>query len=90
MVFEKLFTNAIILISFIVDVMRQDFLKSEHIVTTCGKLRCFHRDRIFDDVIETYRDDSCSLLSEYPLKIGFGGEPAIDAGGVGRDMFSCF
>ena len=70
--------------------MRQDFLKSEHLFTVRGNLRYFDRNRIYDDVIETYSEDSCSVLSEYPLKVGFVGEPALDAGGVCRDMFSCF
>ncbi len=73
-----------------VDVMRQKFLTNDELkVTIPLGVRRFDRNEIYNDVVQTYVDD-CSILSEYPLKVSFIGEPAVDAGGVCREMYSCF
>ena len=48
------------------------------------------RDAIFEDVIALYKDNGNEILEEYPLRIKFVGEKAVDTGGVCRDMFSAF
>lgn len=37
-----------------------------------------------------YKNNREQILQEYPLRIRFQGERAIDLGGVARDMFSAF
>ena len=43
-------------------------------------------DSIFDDVIELYN----SIMKEFPMRVKFDGEQAINAGGIARDMLSMF
>ncbi len=51
----------------------------------------FNRGTIYEDVMGTYNDDLEEVLSEYPLRVQFKGEQAVDSGGgVCRDMLSCF
>ena len=47
------------------------------------------REYIFDDVMEMYR---CNLgiVKEFPLRVKYSDERAIDTGGVARDMLSMF
>ena len=48
------------------------------------------RCNLFEDVISLYTEKSESLFREYPLRIKFAGEKAVDTGGVCRDLFSAF
>ena len=48
------------------------------------------RSNLFEDVISLYTEKAESLFHEYPLRIAFDGEKAVDTGGVCRDMFSGF
>ena len=53
---------------------------------------CSHligRDHIYSDVLELYGDFN-TILKEFPFRISFDDEHAIDSGGVARDMFSSF
>jgi len=46
------------------------------------------RKNIFENMIALFSDDE--ILEEFPLRIRFANEPAIDSGGVCRDLFSAF
>ena len=46
------------------------------------------RENVFEDVIDLYRQGE--VVGEYPIKIEFFGEIAVDFGGLLRDMFSGF
>ncbi len=47
------------------------------------------QSNIFNEVISLYENYE-EILREYPFRIRFEGERAIDVGGVARDMFSAF
>ena len=49
-----------------------------------------HRSGIFNDVISLYQNNHEQILQEYPFRIIFIDEKALDLGGVARDMFSAF
>ena len=46
------------------------------------------RDDLFDD-IELYQSNSC-IMKEFPFRVKFKNEQAIDVGGVARDAISAF
>ena len=48
------------------------------------------REYVFDDCIQLYTNKSEVVLGEFPLRIHFTNEIAVDTGGVCRDMFSAF
>lgn len=80
----------ICLILIAVGLIRKEFVTND-LTTHIAKPRRFNRGTIYEDVIGTYDDDLCEVLSEYPFKVVFQGEEqAVDTGGVCRDMFSCF
>ena len=54
-----------------------------------GVFHIIKRNSIFDDVIELYTSNT-SIVKEFPMRVKFDGERAIDAGGVARDMLSMF
>lgn len=55
-----------------------------------GRTRPFRRENIYSDVIETYQDNITDILEEYPFRVRYEKERAIDTGGVCRDLFSAF
>lgn len=55
-----------------------------------GLPRPIKREDIYTDVLETYQDNLCDILQEYPFRIRFENERAFDTGGVCRDMYSFF
>ena len=55
-----------------------------------GCPRLIRRDNVFEDVVALYRDHLNCILNEYPFRIKFLGEKAVDTGGVCRDLFSAF
>ena len=48
------------------------------------------RDTLYEDTIKLYKDRFQVLKFEYPFRIAYQNEQAIDTGGVARDMFSAF
>ena len=48
------------------------------------------RNDIYGSVLALFTTNHEALLSEYPLRIHFSGERAVDEGGVSRDLFSAF
>ena len=48
------------------------------------------RATIFDSVIKLYTSELPQILQEYPFRIKYRDEKAVDVGGVSRDMFSAF
>lgn len=55
-----------------------------------GSRHLISRSNIYDDCIELYTTKLQQLLTEYPFRVKFTKEKAIDTGGVARDMFSGF
>lgn len=62
-----------------------DILDTHH-----GMPHTVRRESIYDDVIEIYTENLCDILVEFPFRIRYDNEKAIDTGGVSRDMFSSF
>lgn len=62
----------------------------DSIDTHHGFPHLIRRDGVFEDVIDLYKDKRKEIFMEYPLRIKFVGEKAVDTGGVCRDMFSAF
>ena len=48
------------------------------------------RQDIFESVMTLYRTELETIVREYPFRVAFDGERAIDLGGVARDMFTAF
>ena len=70
--------------------LREDFVKSympKH--SSSLPLVTVSRSNVFKDTINLYTN-SPEAVHQLPLKVDFRGEQAIDAGGVGRDLFSAF
>ena len=63
------------------------FLKS--LAQKPGDTHIVYRKTLFDDVVQLYRNNT-ALLYENPFKVAFGGEQALDCGGVCREMYSGF
>lgn len=55
-----------------------------------GLPRLINREKIFEEVIEMYQNNFSEILSEFPFRIKFLNEMAVDTGGVCRDMLSDF
>lgn len=55
-----------------------------------GSPHVVSRKNVYQDVMALYRSSYSSLIKEYPLRVRFEGEMALDAGGVCRDMFTAF
>ncbi len=53
-----------------------------------GTPRCVSRSNLYDDVVKVFMDEH--IIIEYPLRIKFEEERAMDCGGVSRDMLSGF
>ena len=53
-----------------------------------GQTHVIRRNYTYDDVLDLYKREE--TLSDFPLRVCFTGEMAIDIGGVCRDMFSAF
>ena len=45
---------------------------------------------MYDDCLALYTDKLAQILKEFPFRVRYEGEKAIDTGGVSRDMFSAF
>ena len=55
-----------------------------------GLPHVIRRNRIFNDVVALFRDKREIVLKEFPLRIKYANEKAVDTGGVCRDMLSAF
>ena len=64
------------------------FLESVETMRTIGLLHVVDRASIFSSMVELYSVDT--TVHEFPLRVRFKGEKAIDVGGVFRDMLSAF
>lgn len=53
------------------------------------KTHFIRRKNVYDDFMKLYSEEA-EIVLEYPLRIKFKDEKAIDAGGVSRDSFSAF
>ena len=58
---------------------------------TCehGCSHLIRQDHIYSNVLELYGDFS-AIMKEFPFRVSFEKEQAVDTGGVVRDMFSGF
>ena len=65
--------------------------RNRFMVSVCRDVSTIHeinRRCVYDDVISLFEDEE--VLKEFPLRISFTSEIAIDCGGVCREMFSAF
>ena len=62
------------------EVMRNKFM-IDTLYTHHGRTRPFRRENVYSDVIETYQDNITDLLEEYPFRVRYEKERAIDTGG---------
>ena len=63
---------------------------TEKLTTHEREPRCIQRATIYSDVLGMYMKNLEDIQSEYPFRIQFINERAIDTGGVCRDLYSCF
>ena len=62
-----------------------DILDTHH-----GPARPIRRENVYNDVLKTYQENMSDILLEYPFRVRYEKERAVDTGGVCRDMFSAF
>ena len=55
-----------------------------------GIHRKIQRQDVYADVMKLYQTSKDEIMNEYPFRVEFVGEKAVDIGGVSRDMFSGF
>ncbi len=75
-------------ISLLAEEERLQFLEGVDTTSTVGLSHVVDRTSIFSSVVELYNTDT--TVNEFPLRVRFKGEKAIDVGGVFRDMLSAF
>ncbi len=63
---------------------------SDSVDTRPGLERRFRRDSVYEDVIDMYKDDLEEILRDFPFRVRYVNELAVDTGGVCRDLFSAF
>ena len=71
--------------------MRQKFMLDDPDMDTHQGLgRTFRRNHVYEDVIETYQENLDQILKEFPFRVRYVKERAVDTGGVCRNWFSAF
>ena len=55
-----------------------------------GRHHKIQRQDVYAGVMKLYQTCQDEIMNEYPFRVQFEGEKAIDIGGVSRDMFSAF
>ena len=65
-------------------------LDSEELDTHHGMPHMISRESLYEKCFDIYINHLPKLLREYPFRITYKGERAIDTGGVSRDLFSAF
>ena len=55
-----------------------------------GLSRPLRREMICEDMLQMYKNDHPKLLEEFPFRVQYVWEKAVDTGGVCRDAFSLF
>ena len=73
----------------LVDDKRCQFNMDE-LETHAGLPHEINRSCLYDDVIDLYTKSTATIIQEFPFRVTFTGEKAVDTGGVCRDMFSAF
>lgn len=69
---------------------RQEFLLDDALDTHHGMPHTVSRANIYEDCIELYKNNLSKVIYEYPFRIAYKHEKAVDTGGVSRDLFSAF
>lgn len=59
-------------------------------ITSYGIPHEVTRANLYEDAIALYCEEGENIVQEYPFRIKFKGEKAVDCGGVSRDMLSGF
>lgn len=57
-----------------------------HAYTSRDYREVIHTDNIYCDVIDTFSDNGDAIVQEFPLRIQYEGEQALDTGCVCRDQ----
>ena len=74
------------LVTFQLEAERRDFMHS--LETHDATPHQIHCSNIFEEVMTLFSEPR--IMCEYPLRISFVGEQAVDTGGVLQDMLSAF
>lgn len=67
---------------------RESFMKKQ--ISSYGIPHEVTRANLYEDAIALYREEGENIMQEYPFRIKFKGEKAVDYGRVSRDMLSGF
>lgn len=65
--------------------------RNSYMASVCSevcKVYTINRKSVYDDILLLFENDE--ILKEFPLKISFANEMAVDPGGVCKEMFSAF
>ena len=82
---------AIIVHNTVIKKKRTSFLfDDENVDTHHGLPHAISRENLYEDSIALYANNLPTLVQEYPFRIKYTNERAVDTGGVSRDFFSGF
>ena len=62
----------------------------DEVDTNHGLPHTISRPTLYEDCIDLYKSTLATLITEYPFRIAYKNEKALDTGGVSRDLFSAF
>ncbi|KAL5515643.1 hypothetical protein EMCRGX_G000838 [Ephydatia muelleri] len=83
--------NAPDLLTFVRETLGQAETQEEQVMEEVKDgSQLIQRDHVYEDVIKTYEDNLEEILKDYPFRVRFINEKAVDMGGVCRDLFSAF
>ena len=73
---------------FVAEAERNEFMTSLELQR--GIRHVINRATLYDNVLSLYNTKLDKVINEYPFRVQFEGEMAVDVGGVTRDLFSEF
>ena len=73
---------------FVAEAERNEFMTSLELER--GIRHVINRATLYDNVLSLYNTKLDKVINEYPFRVQFEGEMAVDVGGVTRDLFSEF
>ena len=84
------FENRSLILLTVNEMCQKFMLDDPDMDTHQGLGRAFRRNHVYEDVIETYQENLDQILKEFPFRVRYVKEQAVDTGGVCRDLFSAF
>lgn len=83
-----MYISLLLLLFRVADGDRNAFVQTQHIIY--GVPHSVLRESLFDSVVGLYKENITTITQEYPPRIIFANERAVDTGGVSCDMYSAF